>query len=194
MDGDLKPAQPARLDGRVVYLVPFAESHVHDPAYRGWLGDREVMKTVGRPEYMASIPFAEIEAYARRLRESPDDMFFAVHLGEDDRFVGTAKAGHIDWRARVADIGVMIGARDQWARGLATDALATLCRSAFADLGMRRLVANIMAANPAMIRVFEKLGFQREGVRRQHMVFEDGFTDIMLYGCFAREFNDATAG
>ena len=194
MDGDLKHAQPARLNGRRVYLVPFSDRHLNDPAYAGWLADREVTKTLGRPEYLAARPFAEIEAYVRRLASSPDDMFYAVHLTEGDRFVGTAKAGHIDWAAAVADIGIMIGDRECWGQGLATDALVALCRATFGTLRMRRLVANIMASNPAMIRVFEKLGFRQEGVRRQHMVFEGGYTDIVLFGCFEKEFRDAAAG
>lgn len=194
MDGDLTRTQPTRLEGRAVHLVPFGADHLHDPAYRTWLGDREVMKTVGRPEYMASIPFAEVEAYVRRLADSPDDMFFAVHVADGDRFVGTAKAGHIDWPAGIADIGIMIGARELWGQGIASDALETLCRAAFGELGMRRLVANIMASNPGMMRVFEKLGFRREGVRRDHIAYEDGFTDLVLYGCFAEEFTHATAG
>lgn len=194
MDGDLNRPQPTRLHGRAVYLVPFGDDHLNDPAYMTWLGNREVMKTVGRPEYLASIPFAEVAAYVQRLTDSKNDMFFAVHVADGNRFVGTAKAGHIDWEAGTADIGVMIGTQELWGRGIATDALATLCRAAFRDLALRRLVANIMAANPGMTRVFEKLGFRQEGVRRQHVIFEDGYTDLLVYGCFAEEFTHATTG
>lgn len=194
MDSHLSRPQPTRLVGRTTILVPFDNRHLQNPRYLDWLSNYDVMKTIGRSEYLTAIPYEEVEEYVRQLTESMTDMFFAVHLRDEDTFVGTVKAGHIDWRAGIADIGIMIGERDMWGRGIATDALATLCKAAFDGLGMRKLVANIMAANPAMMRVFEKLGFQREGVRRRHMPFEGSYTDLILYGCFLEEFRHAQAG
>jgi RimJ/RimL family protein N-acetyltransferase len=46
-----------------------------------------------------------------------------------------------------------------------------------------------MAANPAMIHVFEKLGFQQEGVlRSQDELPEGGYGDHILLGCLKSEF------
>ena len=34
--------------------------------------------------------------------------------------IGTIKIGHIDWKAKTADIGIMIGEKDYWNKGYAT--------------------------------------------------------------------------
>lgn len=193
MDGDLTADIELRLEGRVTYLVPFSERHLRDPRYLSWLRDYEVAKTIGRPEFLTEISFKEIEGYFRRISQSENDLFFALHMRQDDVFIGTAKAGHIDRDAGIADIGIIIGSRDRWGQGLATDALQCLCAYMFGARGMRRLTAGAMAVNPAMIRVFEKLGFRREGTLRQHVPFEGGYTDHVLLGCFRDEFVSATS-
>lgn len=181
MDGDLT------LSGARVTLEVFSDRHLKDPAYLSWLHDYDVVKTIGRPEYLTKISFSEVADYVRRIMESPDDLFFAVYSRADETFIGTAKAGHIDRAAGIADIGVMIGSRAHWAQGLATDVLGVLCRHMFAAAGMRKLTCGVMANNPAMVRVFEKLGFRREAFLRQQIPFEGDFLDHILLGCFADE-------
>ncbi len=183
-------AAPAaeRLDGTLVYAVPFSERHMRDPAYLGWLRDYEVIRTLNLPAYWQPIDEAEAHAYCRRLIASARDAFFALYCRADDAFIGTLRAGHIDRCARVADIGIMIGRRDYWGRGMATDAVAMLARWLVDRLGMRRLTAGAMAINPAMIRVFERLGFRREGcLRQQDPLREGGYCDHILLGCLADE-------
>lgn len=50
-------------------------------------------------------------------------------------------------------------AREYWGRGLATEAGQAFVKHGFENLGLRRIVAGINAANKASIRVIEKLGF-----------------------------------
>lgn len=180
MDGNLT------LQGARVSLEPFASDHLHDPAYLSWLRDYEVMKTIGRPEYYDQVTFEEVAEYVQRITESDVDEFFAIRY--EGAFVGTAKAGHIDREAGIADIGVMVGDRSVWRRGVASDALAVLCSHMFGAGGMRKLTCRVMANNPAMLRVFEKLGFQQEGLLRRHIPFEGRFVDLTICGCFADEF------
>lgn len=181
MDGDLK------IEGGRVVLASFGDRHLNDPAYLSWLHDYEVVKTIGRPEYLTAVSFEDVAHYVRQVTDSPNDMFFAIQMLESDAFVGTAKAGHIDRDAGIADIGIMIGSRPQWGQGLATDVLGVLCHYMFTQAGMRKLTCGVMGNNPAMIRVFEKLGFNREAQLRRQIPFEGVFLDHILLGCFADE-------
>jgi len=105
------------------------------------------------------------------------------------------KAGHVDWDGRSADIGIMIGERTRWGRGLARHGIRALCAWLFEACGMRRLTSGFMAVNPAMESPFRYNGFQREGVLRQHdRLREGGYCDHILMGCFAQEFFTATRG
>ena len=81
----------------------------------------------------------------------------------------------------------MIGETTRWARGFGVDAVGALSRHLFEDLRIRRLTGGAMANNPAMIRVFEKLGFRREGVFRQQDRIGDDYIDHIHFGCFECE-------
>lgn len=178
----------SRLTGEKVVLVPFEERHLRSESYLGWLRDYEVVKTINRLEYIRPVSFAEVEEYCRRVMRSPTDVFLAMHLKEDDRFVGTVRTSSLDLVTRTADVGILIGERDQWGRGLATDAITQLGLFLFETYGLRKLTAGLMEVNPGMLRVFEKLGFQREGCFRKRDLFEGRYVDHLYLGCFRDEF------
>ena len=177
------------LEGEKCRLEPFAKRHLNDPAYLGWLHDSEVVRSLNLPAYLETpVPFEEVATYCDSLWRSPNDLFFALHLAGDGAFVGTVKAGHVNWYAGTADIGIMIGRKDVWGRGLASEALALLAAHLFESVRLRRLTAGVMANNPAMIRVFEKLGFRREGVFREQDRLGDEYIDHIHLGCLKPEF------
>jgi RimJ/RimL family protein N-acetyltransferase len=119
---------------------------------------------------------------------STTDLFLAVHDRSDDAFVGTVKAGHVSWHARTADIGIMIGRRDRWGRGLGRDAVSALCAHLFETVRLRKLTAGLMAINPAGIRLFESLGFRREALLRRQDAVDGSYCDHLLFGLFEDEF------
>jgi len=179
------------IDGVITRLVPFAPRHRDDPDYLAWLRDPEVVRTLNLPDYLAApVPAEAVRAYCDRVMASDTDLFFAIEARDPKAFVGTLKLGAVNALTRCADVGIMIGRRDLWGRGLATDAIAACCRWAFSAGGFRRLTAGAMAINPAMIRVFEGLGFRREGCFRLHDRIWDEYCDHIHLGCMAGEFVD----
>ena len=52
-------------------------------------------------------------------------MFVALHSAKNDEFIGTCKIAHIDWYAATADIGIMIGNKSYWGKGVAVKRLST---------------------------------------------------------------------
>lgn len=181
--------QAIPLAGRSLRLQPFGEGHLRNPVYLGWLRDRDVVRTLNLPEYyLRPVALEAVEAWCRRLWASGRDLLYAIEIQPEETFVGTVKLGGIDSYSGTADVGIMLGRRDLWGRGIATDAIATLCADAFDRLGLRRLTAGAMANNPAMIRVFEKLGFQREGCLRGQDRLDDCYIDHIYLGCLREEF------
>jgi aminoglycoside 6'-N-acetyltransferase len=59
-------------------------------------------------------------------------------------------------------------------RGYGTDAVRTLCRHLFDDVGFHRIVIDPSADNAAAIRCYEKVGFRRVGVMREYERGADG--------------------
>jgi len=177
------------LYGEKCRLRPFKATHLEDPLYLGWLRDPEVVKNLNLPHYLETrVSFSQISAYCHSIWNSPNDIFYALHLANDDTFIGTVKAGHINWHAGTADLGILIGLRKMWGKGIASEALSLLASHLFEKAKLRRLTAGVMDTNPAMIRVFEKLGFQREGTFRQQDRLGDAYIDHIHLGCLEHEF------
>jgi len=176
------------LTGNTIHLKEFSKKHLDDERYFLWLRDLEVVLGIYRLEYLLPLEHSKIKEYARGLLSSETDFYFAIHLNSDDRFVGTIKIGHIDWRTGTADLGVLVGDKSYWGKGLATDACSTVCQYAFSTLSLRKITGGTAANNHGMIRCFERLGFQSEAVLRKKLLIDGEFVDHILFGLFKDEF------
>lgn len=171
----------------VAELREFSDENLRDPAYRGWLRDLDVVRTLHRLEYLLPLAPASVDDYVRNVRASGTDAFFAVYDKSDGAFVGTARLGHIDWRQGSGDVGVLIGDRSRQGKGLATAAVRALCVYGFDELGLRRITGGTPGNNEAMARCFEKLGFVAEGRRRKSLRVGQQWVDHALFGLFPEE-------
>jgi RimJ/RimL family protein N-acetyltransferase len=69
----------------------------------------------------------------------------------------------IDWQSRVAVSGSVIGSRDLWGHGFGTDAAKVRNRYAFEVLGLRLLIATVIADNTASLAMLAKVGYVEVG-------------------------------
>jgi len=177
------------ISGSRTYVVPFDESHLENPRYISWLRDYEVIKTLNLLSYVDSpVTIEELRQYVQSVSQSEQDLFFALHALEGKEFIGTVRIAKIDPITQSADVGVMIGEKSFWGKGLATDILGAVCAHLFESRKMRKLTCGLMSVNPAMEKVFTRLGFKREGLFRKADYFEGEFHDHIYMGCFAEEF------
>lgn len=182
--------EASTLRGRQVYLVPFAEKHVEDPDYFKWLTDVDVYQFIGRDEYFQQLELDELRRYSAEMWANPFVSFFAVYATETDRFIGTAKVNFMNDSLRqsgVADLGIMIGERGYWGKGLSIDILRTISIHAFDDLGARKLTAGAFSLNVPVIKAFLRLGFKQDACLRKQLAVADGYCDHILLSCFDHE-------
>src|SRR5262249_8528923 len=72
-------------------------------------------------------------------------------------------------------------------KGIATAAVRLLVSRVFTESKLRRLIAYVHEENHASRRVLEKLGFQEEGLLRDHYVINAIPVTEALYGLLKRE-------
>jgi [ribosomal protein S5]-alanine N-acetyltransferase len=107
---------------------------------------------------------------------------FGIFLDGGVRHVGNIKVGPVSSPHRVGDVSLVLGERDCWGQGIATEAIQAVCRYAFAQLDVRKLSASMYAPNRGSTRAFEKAGWHHEGVRRDHYLLDDRPCDIVVFG------------
>ena len=85
--------------------------------------------------------------------------------------VGTVSLQNISHMMGSAEIGYMVGEEFQ-GQGIATAGLRIFLRELFARTEIRRVIALVHEENTASCRVLEKLGFQQEGLLREHFIIQ----------------------
>jgi len=107
----------------------------------------------------------------------------AVTTSGDDALVGAVGLA-LAMADRRAELGYWIGI-PWWNLGYATEASRAMIDFGFTSLGLHRIMARHMARNPASGRVMQKLGMQREGVLREHILKWGVFEDLVVYALLA---------
>ena len=110
-------------------------------------------------------------------RPAPDDLFLGAFIGE--HLVGTAglhrKAGR---QRHVADLGMGV-ADDLNGRGIGTALLQALLDAADNWLDLRRIELTVFFDNERGIRLYERNGFEREGILRAAAFREGRYVDVI---------------
>jgi len=86
----------------------------------------------------------------------------------------------IDEHHNRGDIGLLIGP-EHWGKGYATWAINLMTEYAY-RIGLRKVTAGAYAGNVGSIRAFEKAGFEREGILKDHWLVDGAYQDGVLLG------------
>lgn len=80
-----------------------------------------------------------------------------------------------------AELGYWLG-QSYWGKGVMTRVVVKLCKFAFEHYHLRRIHAQVYAANVASARVLEKAEFSLEGTLRGHFIRDGEAQDVLLFG------------
>jgi RimJ/RimL family protein N-acetyltransferase len=147
-------------EGEKVRLVPLDRDKHLDNALR-WFNDPEVTGWLETGDWPLTRG-AEEEFFRAAERQDRASVQFAVESLQGEH-VGFSGLRSIDWQSRVAVSGSVIGRKDLWGKGLGTDAANVRNRYAFEVLGLRLLIATVIADNGASLKMLTKAGYGEVG-------------------------------
>ena len=111
---------------------------------------------------------------------------WAIELKATGKVVGTI--GYMSYNADNATVEVGYSlAREQWGKGLMTEALTAVIAETFRALGMHRIEAMHFTDNPASGRVMEKCGMTHEGHLRERVCCKGTFRDVEMWGILRKD-------
>jgi [ribosomal protein S5]-alanine N-acetyltransferase len=171
-----------RLDGDTIFLRPLGSEDITE-TYLRWLTNPEIgrfLETRHRPQTMQTI-----RDFVERVNARDDEFLFGIFLKDNDRHVGNIKVGPVKQNHSLADISLLIGERDCWGKGIATDAIRAVSRFAFQSMGLLKLNAAAYAENRGSIGAFLRAGYTQEGTRRKHYVLDGKPADVIELGLCA---------
>jgi RimJ/RimL family protein N-acetyltransferase len=117
---------------------------------------------------------------------------FAIETHGDRAFVGWCSLFRWNPVYRSLGIGYCFD-EPAWRKGYATEAVRVMLQWAYLALDLNRVEAELDTRNAASARVLEKLGFEREGLRREDCVVAGEVSDSWIYGLLKRDWRSDTS-
>jgi len=112
-----------------------------------------------------------------------DNFFYAILLADTQSLVGTITA----YRYRhhqTADMGLLIGDRNFWGRGVGLSAWSMLQDYLLDVCNLRKVTGGTLRCNIGMIRVMERSGMKLEAVRVRQEIVDEVAQDALYYAKF----------
>jgi len=154
-----------------------------------WANNDNLRRLMGGPANPRSYP--DVEVWYRALLSDQTREMYSVKTSAA-RLVGWIHLYSVDTIAGSAEVALLID-EEEWGKGYGHDALTAMARYAFEDLRLHRLGAEILAINLPSINLFQRVGFQKEGLKRESYYTRGRFLDTECYGLLSTEFKAAAA-
>lgn len=154
-----------------------------------WRNDPDIQDMVGGHKYFVSEE--KERQWVMNAVNDNDRIVLAVCLVENDKYIGNVMLQEIDWINRTARVPVMIGDKEEWNKGYATEARMMMLKFAFEERGIERVSAYILENNKASIKMHEKCGFKKEGLLRKSVYKNGSFYNQVLMSLLKDEFYEA---
>jgi glucose-1-phosphate thymidylyltransferase len=165
------------VKGERIYLRDIRMSDLQGN-YPRWMNDREVVRYL--ESRFARQTKSNIREFVRKILANENAVFLAI-MTENDVHIGNVKLS-IDRIHKTAEIGIIIGEKRYWGKGYATEAIETVSRYAFSDLGLHKLTAGIYSDNIGSFKAFKNAGFHTEGFQLEQYISDGKRVDKILVG------------
>jgi RimJ/RimL family protein N-acetyltransferase len=166
----MKANHPASVSHGKVVLRSITLEHVSD-IYLSWLNDPKV--TQGIITKVNQYNRDNLREYIEKAIKDESTYMFAIHDIMTELHIGNIKLYDIHLENKTCGLGLMIGDKSFWGRGVGADACNALADFAFETLKLRKIWLTAFCNNPAAVALYQKVGFEIEGTLKQH-VFVDG--------------------
>lgn len=178
-------------DGTSFVLAPFSDVLLNKDQhltsnYKFWFNNPEVTKYNNHGLF----PYNPLDD-AKEFLKDTSRIIWSIILSNREKVspdigaykhIGNVSLQKINLINRSAEIACIIGEPDWWGKGAMTWACNEIIKHGFLKLGLNRIWSGTAITNIGMNRVFEKLGFIKEGTFRNGMYLDHGFVDVNAYG------------
>jgi RimJ/RimL family protein N-acetyltransferase len=172
----------------MIELIPFTPADIDRLA--GWIPSLEAHLVWTAAVFEYPLPREPFERFMRESAERRDRLFFKAVDSESGEACGHIELGAIDHRNRSLRIGRVLLAPAFRGRGLGMEMMRAALALAFDGLGMHRVELGVFDMNPRAIASYERVGFRREGVRRDSFAVPGGYWNEMTMSILDSEYLD----
>jgi len=104
-----------------------------------------------------------------------------IRKGKRYKTIGTIDLFDFDPHNQRAGVGILIADVSERKKGYASMAVNMMIKYCFSVMGIHQLYCNIEAGNTISIKLFEKAGFKKTGVKKEWLRRGNKWTDELMY-------------
>lgn len=108
--------------------------------------------------------------------------------------IGLVTITNIDWKNRKACHGIKLYGNDVKRKGLGTDTVKTIMKYAFEELQINKLYSTILENNEASLKLYEKCGWDQEGVLKKSIYKNNKYINEIVIGILKEKYEDEKIG
>lgn len=131
----------------------------------------------------------DMEKYIDEAIRDRNRYSFAIRLHYSDDLIGVIEIDSVQWTHGSAWVAIGIGDQAHRNKGYGVEAMQLALKFAFHELNLHRLQLTVFDYNEPAVRLYERLGFVREGTFREALHRDGRRYDMHLYGLLATDWN-----
>jgi RimJ/RimL family protein N-acetyltransferase len=174
-----------KLLGTRCYLSPVRVEDAEK--YFEWVNDLEV--SVNLRTYSQQIPFEIEKEYLEKFaKNQTNDYLFGIIAKDSDLLIGNCVLMNPDFINRNAELGIFVGDKNYWGKGIGTESIMLLLDFGFNVLNLHNIWLSFYDFNTKSKRIYEKCGFKTIGRRREAKIIGNLKFDIVYMDILAEEY------
>lgn len=149
-----------------------------------WLKDEEIRKFLSANPKGVNLK-KEKEWIGSLTKKKKSEKHFAIDTKENIHIGSLAL--YLNLKNKSAALGILIGDKNYWGKGYGAEATRLLLNYGFAKLQLHRIELGVYDYNKRAINLYRKLGFKKEGIKRETVFWKGKFYDLIQMGILQKE-------
>ncbi|WP_323740405.1 GNAT family N-acetyltransferase [Filobacillus milosensis] len=176
--------QPIKfLEGEKVYLRPIEEDDF-EAIYSG-LWDPDVRRLTGTKQIFTR---SMVKNFLEKSALDSSRVGLIICAQQTDEMIGELSLNEINHQDRNASFRIALSTEAHTGKGHGSEAIQLMLAYGFRQLNLHRIELEVFAFNERAKHVYERLGFQQEGVRRDALFYDGEYHDAIVMGILENEF------
>lgn len=172
------------LETERLRFKPLSLAHLSQD-YAGWLNDPEVNRYL---ESGGNYTLEKLRDFLQTV-ENSEILFWAIHLKSNDLHIGNIKIDPIHEKYGLGEYGILMGRKTEWRKGYAREASLGIIDFCFKKIGLRKITLGVVKDNVAAVELYKKMGFETEGLYKNHGKYEGKYCDVVRMALFNPAFS-----
>ncbi|NRF93658.1 GNAT family N-acetyltransferase [Paenibacillus frigoriresistens] len=168
------------IKGHQIDLHPLLDKDL-EGAYWSWFNDADVTRYMIKGA-TPNTPFLQKQYFNNVVGDVSNNLVLAIIFKENSEHIGNVGLHHINQIHRNAEMGVILGEKAYWGMGIATEAITLICKHGFEHLNLHRIELGVFEEHIGGIKCYEKIGFRREGLKREHVYKYGAYRNVVTMG------------